>query len=125
MPYEQSSGANLMLDVLVLAGVIALIPSKDDLFFVLMLSFLMIAIVAMESKVRGFKLTGYVDHGVNAFRPIFWATALLLLTLYYKPIPGIKVWNEGGAGLASFALSTMIVFLAMLFVAYRAAAHNE
>ncbi|MFH1470352.1 MAG: hypothetical protein ABIF01_01245 [Candidatus Micrarchaeota archaeon] len=125
MAYGQGSGADLMIDVLVLAAVIALIPSKSDLFSVLLLSFLAIAIVAMESKVRGFKLTGYVDDGMKAFRPMYWATALLLIVLYYKPIPGVTIWDPGGNGLASFILSTMLVFLAMLLVAYRAAAHND
>jgi hypothetical protein len=122
MPYEQGSGTDLIVDVLVLATVIALLPTKSEIFSVLLLSFLAIAIVAMESKVRGFKLTGYLNEGINAFRPMYWATALLLLTLYYKPLAWADVWSNT---LAAFALSWLLVFLAMLLVAYRAAASHE
>ena len=122
MPDESHTGTNLIVDVLVLAAVIALIPNKWDLFAILLVSFLAILIVAMESKVRGFRLTGYFTEGVNAFRPMYWATALLLLTLGYKPLPGLDVWKNP---LVAFFISTMLVFLAMLMVAYRAAAHNN
>ena len=59
---------------------------------------------------------------MNAFRPMYWATALLLITLYYKPMPGLPIW---GGHAVTFVLSTMLVLLAMLLVAYRAAAHNN
>lgn len=121
MPYESGSGADIVIDVIVLAGVLALIP-KGEMFSVLLLSFLAISIVAMESKVRGFKLTGYMDEGVNAFRPMYWATALLLFVLLYRPPHGLEIWSNQ---LISFFLSTMLVFLAMLLVAYRAAAHHN
>jgi hypothetical protein len=122
MPTESSTGTDLIIDVLVLAGVIALIPNKHDLPEIILISFILISIVAMESRIRRFKLTGYMDEGVSAFRPMYWATALLLFTLYYKPYPGLDLW---GGHAISFFLSTMLVFLAMLLVAYRAAAHHN
>jgi hypothetical protein len=122
MPGESHTGTNLIMDVLVLAAVIALIPNKGDLFAILLISFLAISIVAMESKVRGFRLTGYFAEGVSAFRPMYWATALLLLTLGYKPLPGLDLWRMP---VVAFFMGAMLVFLAMLMVAYRAAAHNN
>ncbi len=122
MPYEESSGADLIIDVLVLAAVIAILPNKNELPSVILLSLFAIAMVAMESKVRGFRLTSYVSEGMKAFRPMYWATALLLLTLHYKPLPGIDIWSNR---IAAFFISTLLVFLAMLMVAYRAAASHE
>ncbi len=122
MPYEQQTGVDLLIDVSVLAAVIAFIPSNTDKPYAILISFIAILIVAMESKVRRFRLTSYMNEGVNAFRPMFWATALLLIVLYYKPMQGVGIWDNT---LVSFFLSTMLVFLAILLVAYRAAAHNN
>jgi hypothetical protein len=121
MAYESGGSFDLVVDVLVLAGVIALIP-KGDIVTVILISVFAISIVAVESRIRRFKLTGYVNSGVNAFRPMFWATALLLIVLYHKPMQGILIWNNSWV---SFFLSTMLVFLAMLLVAYRAASHQN
>ncbi|MFH1447765.1 MAG: hypothetical protein ABIG39_02785 [Candidatus Micrarchaeota archaeon] len=120
MVYQSSTSTDIFLDVGVLAVIIGLIP-KEDIFYVLLLSVISITIVVIESKIRGFKLTGYLADGVNAFRPMYWTTAILLLILYYRPIEGITLWEDT---MLSFFVSTMLVFLALILVAYRAAASN-
>ncbi len=120
MAYSSHSGTDLLIDVGVLIFVIALVP-KNDIIYAILLSFIAITIVAIESRVRGFRLTGYMADGVNAFRPIYWATALLLLVLYHKPVDGADIWGDPTL---SFFITTMLLFLSMMFISYRAASSD-